>query len=103
MKSIIQSELNEFIGRTDVPVEEIHTAVMKEQSNQLRLKILSKIWESDQFNRLYFECCREIVELLCGNELAMQRELACLFNCQAMLEILCLSMLILGMGCLSMS
>ena len=29
-ESIIQSELNEFIGRTDVPVEEIHTAVMKE-------------------------------------------------------------------------
>ena len=58
-----------------MPVEEIHTAVMKEQSNQLLLKILSKIWESDQFNRLYFECCREIVELLCGNELAMQKRI----------------------------
>lgn len=75
MKRIVESEVSEFTGLANVPLENIHTVIRIDASNQLRMKVLNKIWESDKFNRLYFEACREIVEILCGNELAMQKRI----------------------------
>jgi len=75
MKEIVTREACKFVGCKRLQLEEIHTHIEDSKSNDLRLQILKSVWESDAFNRLYFDSCRDIVEMLCGNELAMQKRI----------------------------
>lgn len=76
IKLIVVNAVRDYLGVDDqIELENIHTIVDKGDSNRLRLHVLKELWKSDQINRLYYQGCRDIVELLCGNELAMQKKI----------------------------
>jgi sporadic carbohydrate cluster 2OG-Fe(II) oxygenase len=53
-------------------LNEIHKLVEIENLNELRLNIINKINSNNLFRKWYFESAREELEILVGNELAMQ-------------------------------
>jgi len=53
-------------------LNKIHTKVRPEQLNDLRVHIIQKINSEPWLRRNYFELARSVIEILVGNELAMQ-------------------------------
>ena len=52
---------------------EMHLSVADENSNDLRLHIMEKIFQSTRFHKNYYNTAKDVIHSLCGNELAMQR------------------------------
>lgn len=76
IRSFIVESVNAFLGSAQgIDLGEVHNYIDMEDSNKLRLHVLRQVWSSDHINRLYFEASRQIVETLCGNELAMQKKI----------------------------
>ena len=81
MKSAIKNAFMEFIldrNRERVTLENAHQVVSNEESNDLRLYIMQKISKGTGFQSNYYNAAKHIIHDLCGNELAMQKDLACL-------------------------
>ena len=54
-------------------LESAHYSIPKEESNDLRLHIMQKIYQNTNFHRNYYNTAKNIIHSLCGNELAMQK------------------------------
>lgn len=54
-------------------LENAHLSISHEESNNLRLHIMQKIYQNTSFQRNYYNTAKNIIHSLCGNELAMQK------------------------------
>ena len=76
LKNKIESAYSEFLnanGRKETSLQNAHTAVLNEESNDLRLFIMQKISDGTSFHKNYYMAAKTIIHSLCGNELAMQK------------------------------
>ena len=76
IKNDIQNAYSRFpdISREDSKcLEEAHLTIPKEKSNDLRLYTMNNLYQSTRFNKNYYHAAKNIIHLLCGNELAMQK------------------------------
>ena len=70
---LIQNELNiESSGNVMDTFNNIHQSVSVSELNGFRLKIIQGINEIEGFREMYFRVARQYLEILVGNELAMQ-------------------------------
>ena len=76
IKHDIQQAYFEFIsirGENSINIENAHHVISHEQSNDLRLHIMQKIYRNTSFHRNYYNAAKSVIHSLCGNELAMQK------------------------------
>ncbi|WP_186498502.1 sporadic carbohydrate cluster 2OG-Fe(II) oxygenase [Synechococcus sp. A15-24] len=76
IKHDIERAFYEFpsITRKDVQkLENAHYSISHDQSNNLRLHIMKKLYRNTSFHRNYYNTAKNIIHSLCGNELAMQK------------------------------
>ena len=64
----------------DLQLHEIHQWVANESSNDLRLFLLKHINEQINIKKCYFNAAKELIYKLCGNELAMQKNIGLSIN-----------------------
>ena len=74
-KKIVESfaEFTKSLKRDVVELEQAHTVINHDSSNDLRLHIMQALSRINTFNKSYYYAAREIIHALCGNELAMQK------------------------------
>lgn len=72
LKKKTQYELNKIVKKADL--KNIHNFVKPEILNNLRMKIYNKINSNKKFLNNYFYIVKNELEIICGNELAMQRK-----------------------------
>jgi sporadic carbohydrate cluster 2OG-Fe(II) oxygenase len=53
-------------------LNDFHSVIKPSQLNEVRLKIINSLNSNSQFRRSYFELARTAIEILVGNEVAMQ-------------------------------
>ena len=90
-------DINSLVSDNYPDLQDAHKVVKGQLSNDLRLFIINQLSRDKSFNFSYYLSCKEIVDQLCGNELAMQKELVYPFNSRQILEMYCLFMLTHGM------
>lgn len=76
IKSDIEKAYAEFVrdkGEKYRRLENAHLSISHEESNDLRLHIMHKIFKNTLFHRNYYNAAKNIIHSLCGNELAMQK------------------------------
>lgn len=76
LKSDIEHAFLEYIDAnllSRVNLEDAHKVISFSESNNLRLHIMSKLFQGTSFLRNYYNASRKVVHMLCGNELAMQK------------------------------
>ena len=76
MKGKIEESFAEFaksLGKNSVRLEQAHQIISHDSSNNLRLHIMQALSRTNNFNKSYYYAAREIIDVLCGNELAMQK------------------------------
>lgn len=56
-------------------LEDAHKAISGSSSNEVRMHVLREIWKERDISRSYYRNCKEIVDMLCGNEVAMQKRI----------------------------
>ena len=54
-------------------LENAHFSISQEDSNDLRLYVMHKIYQDTSFHKNYYRAAKDIIHNLCGNELAMQK------------------------------
>ena len=67
------AEFTKYLKRDVVELEQAHTVISHDSSNDLRLHIMQALSKNNSFNKSYYYAAREIIQALCGNELAMQK------------------------------
>lgn len=60
-------------GVSSIDLENAHKIVSSEESNNLRLYMMQKMFQGTRFHRNYYNTAKHIIHSLCGNELAMQK------------------------------
>ena len=76
IKNDIESAYFEFVkarGGICENLENAHLSILHEDSNDLRLHIMNKLYQSTIFHRNYYNSAKSVIHSLCGNELAMQK------------------------------
>lgn len=76
IKNQIETAFFDFIKTSmaaDVCLENAHQLIRNEESNNLRLHVMEKLFIDTAFHRNYFNAAKHIIYALCGNELAMQK------------------------------
>ena len=68
-------ENNALVSDIYPQLENAHKIVDSQFSNDLRLFVINQLYKDKSFNYLYYLSCKEIVDQLCGNELAMQKKI----------------------------
>ena len=66
-------EFGNIRGEKYTDLENAHYSITHEESNDLRLHIMQKIYQKTRFHQNYYNTAKKIIHLLCGNELAMQK------------------------------
>jgi len=61
-------------------LEQVHNFIDANESNDLRLHIMKHISRSIDFNKAYYQAAKNTIDLLCGNELAMQKRIGISIN-----------------------
>ena len=61
-------------------LEEIHEKIKPRESNNLRLAIMKGISTGNEINYEYFNAAKNVINTLCGNELAMQKRIGLSVN-----------------------
>lgn len=69
--SYLDEEQNEY--KEGIALEDIHEHINSNQANDIRLHVMNAISKNTLFNQNYYNAARTIIEILCGNELAMQK------------------------------
>ena len=64
-----------YIGGTNITLEKVHESVEKSKSNDLRLDVLKQLWSDPEFSRRFYFACKSTIDLLAGNEVAMQKRI----------------------------
>ena len=54
-------------------LEKAHLSISQEEVNELRLHIMQRINQNTRFHKNYYNAAKNIIHILCGNELAMQK------------------------------
>ena len=54
-------------------LEEAHQLIKHDDSNNLRLHVMQRLFMDTTFHRNYFNAAKHVIHALCGNELAMQK------------------------------
>ena len=54
-------------------LDNVHKFVQISELNDLRIYIYNKINQKKYFQKLYYELGKEYINIICGNELAMQK------------------------------
>ena len=75
IKQDIEQAYFEFVGISGEhnELENAHNSISHEQSNDLRLHVMQKIYRNTNFHKNYYNSAKNIIHSLCGNELAMQK------------------------------
>ena len=63
-----------------VCLEQVHNFVDANDSNNLRLHIMKHVSQGVRFNKAYYQAAEKVIDLLCGNELAMQKRIGISIN-----------------------
>jgi len=56
-------------------LDNIHTVVTIDRLNDLRLAVIDALMNTAEFRADYFSCARALIQIIVGNELAMQRNI----------------------------
>ena len=72
--SLIKEKYNEGI-KEDYWLNNIHTKVSENEINDYRVKIINSMNADKDFKKLYFEISKNYLDILVGNELAMQKRI----------------------------
>lgn len=59
-----------------IDIEKIHNHLQFNELNKFRLKIYSELNKSNSFQSNYYSLGREYLDIICGNELVMQRKVS---------------------------
>ena len=76
LKHKVETAFLEYIGdnnRCSRILEKAHQEIKSEESNELRLFIMSRINQDTSFHKNYYKAAESLIHALCGNELAMQK------------------------------
>lgn len=79
MRGNIEGYLNKYLRNQNSELEksyelgEAHKVVSAADSNKLRLSIMQNCYKSSSFAQNYYLAAQEVIGMLCGNELAMQK------------------------------
>ena len=80
----------------------IHIYLDKKELNEFRLHIYNQINNSKNFQRIYYNLAKKYLDMLCGNELVMQKNVTSVYRCQMMIAHYCPYMQMYGLETLSM-
>ena len=86
MKKLIKDSFQSFVKdniageSNNVDLSRSHEIINASTNNDLRLHIIQEISQTTEFNRLYYLAAKNIIEELCGNELAMQKRVGLSIN-----------------------
>jgi sporadic carbohydrate cluster 2OG-Fe(II) oxygenase len=79
LRSIVARSASQYLcGKektSEVFLDEIHSFVSPKALNEFRLHIINELNSTSAVRKQYFELARTLLEMLVGNELAMQRNL----------------------------
>ena len=76
VKCAVEKKFDEYASITGKEVQKLenaHLSISHEKSNDLRLYIMKNLYQNTSFHRNYYNTAKNIIHLLCGNELAMQK------------------------------
>ena len=68
------------INRDIEELEKVHHILDGRRSNELRLQVMGAVNKNNNINLLYYQGCQNIINSLCGSELAMQRRIGLSIN-----------------------
>lgn len=66
---------SDHFSKINFDLNKLHKNLNKKKLNNLRLTIIKKINEDNKFNQCYYNVAKETLDLLIGNELAMQKNI----------------------------
>lgn len=64
-----------YIGGSNIALETVHERLEQGKSNDLRLHVLKQLWINEEFSKRFYVSCKATVDLLAGNEVAMQKRI----------------------------
>lgn len=72
---------DQYNNSKDIELERVSDIVRAKDINKLRLVVMRELSKDVENNKLYFDACKEIVNVLCGNELVMQKRISLSVQC----------------------
>ena len=73
IKNYISGYIKKKIHK-DATIEQLHKYISPSNLNELRMQLYSKMNSKTDFLKNYYELGKEYLDIICGNELAMQRK-----------------------------
>lgn len=71
----IITSYNDFQNKNNIYLETIHNQISTENLNDFRLYCINEISRKDELRRSYYSVFKKFIDLIIGNELAMQKKL----------------------------
>lgn len=75
-KQVLNLSKKIFKAKKIIGIEKIHNHLQFNELNKFRLKIYSELNKSNSFQSNYYSLGREYLDIICGNELVMQRKVS---------------------------